>query len=52
MGITIKGAMTVDVQAALKVAIKSDLMATVQALMTEVKADAMLTLKGGITMIN
>ena len=52
MGVTIKGAMTVDVQAALSVAIKADLMASMQSLLTEVKADAMLTLKGAITMIN
>ena len=52
MGITITGAMKVDVAAPVKVGIKSDLMVSVQGLLTEVKADAMLTLKGGITMIN
>lgn len=44
MGVTIKGAMKVGIEAAL--------MAEMKASLTTVKADALLTLKGSITMIN
>ncbi|MBI1172551.1 type VI secretion system tip protein VgrG [bacterium] len=52
MGITIKGTMNVNVEAPLKVGIKSDLMTSVEGTMTEVKASGILTLNGALTMIN
>ncbi|WP_226778940.1 type VI secretion system Vgr family protein [Oceaniglobus trochenteri] len=44
MGVTIKGAMTAKMEGSLQ--------ATVKGLMTEVTGDALLKLKGGVTMIN
>lgn len=60
MGVTIKGAMsvkmegamTVDVKSGLSTTVASDLKTEVKGLMTDVKGNAVLILKGGITMIN
>jgi len=60
MGVTIKGAMffkaegamTADLKSGLATTVASDLKTEVKGTMTNVKGDAMVMIKGGITMIN
>ena len=52
MGITIKGAMKVEVEGGMFATFKSGLMTKIDGTMTDIKGAAMTTLKGAIVMIN